>query len=465
MKNLLILLVILSQSAIAQQVQWRNNFNLGSTDTENVGVGVDNSGNVYSYGYTYLNSVTIRNRIFSTAILNKHNSITGDTVYSKRLGFLHDLDGLGFVVVNNFAVFLTRNVGIPDDQHRIRVFSTLLERVIIDTTLQGSEQSEYYRDLQHIPGKGYLASGFWQGGTLSDRKFCAIMLDESFRLKWHQRLDEIKLGFSPTPLPNGKVLVIGPSNTGFRAIQLDSNGAIESNRSISFPFPPNSSVIQASAKLLPNNNFILAVTSRDNNSGSQNSRIVKYSPDWSSSTWQIEDSSIIVKMSTHWDNSFMVAGFPWVSKYDSSGTLLWRTGYYTLAVGQLPPVVTSVVYPQNGDVIIAGVYNSILGDREAMTIRVSGMGQEYRPAEPRPPLSVEKNQEPNLQVYPNPFTNTLRLSHKGTAQLLDVHGRVIIAQPVEAGEELKVGNLPKGMYLLRLQSVGGKLYVRKVIKE
>jgi hypothetical protein len=77
----------------------------------------------------------------------------------------------------------------------------------------------------------------------------------------------------------------------------------------------------------------------------------------------------------------------------------------------------------------------------------------------------EPEAEPNLQVYPNPFTNTLRLSHKGTAQLLDVHGRVIFSQPVEAGEELKVGNLPKGMYLLRLQSVGGKLYVRKVINE
>jgi hypothetical protein len=77
----------------------------------------------------------------------------------------------------------------------------------------------------------------------------------------------------------------------------------------------------------------------------------------------------------------------------------------------------------------------------------------------------EPESEPNLQIYPNPFTNTLRLSHKGTAQLLDVHGRVILSQPVEAGEELQVSNLPKGMYLLRLQSVGGKMYVRKVVRE
>jgi hypothetical protein len=101
--------------------------------------------------------------------------------------------------------------------------------------------------------------------------------------------------------------------------------------------------------------------------------------------------------------------------------------------------------------------------------KIDSIGTPYNPIYPPvgPVLSNNKkvNQEPNLQVYPNPFTNTLRLSHKGKAQLLDVHGRVILSQPVEAGEELKVGNLPKGMYLLRLQSVGGKMYVRKVVRE
>ncbi len=71
----------------------------------------------------------------------------------------------------------------------------------------------------------------------------------------------------------------------------------------------------------------------------------------------------------------------------------------------------------------------------------------------------------NLQVYPNPFANTFRLSNKGIAQLLDVHGRVILSQSVEADEELKVGNLPKGMYLLRLQGEGGRMYLRKVVRE
>ena len=102
-------------------------------------------------------------------------------------------------------------------------------------------------------------------------------------------------------------------------------------------------------------------------------------------------------------------------------------------------------------------------------MKVANFGIPYNPIYPPvgPVLTSNQrqNQEPNLQVYPNPFTNTLRLSHKGNAQLLDVHGRVVISQAVEAGEELKVGNLPKGMYLLRLQSVGGKLYVRKVVRE
>jgi hypothetical protein len=132
--------------------------------------------------------------------------------------------------------------------------------------------------------------------------------------------------------------------------------------------------------------------------------------------------------------------------------------------------IRSVAYISDGSAIFGGsVTTSSTVGSALYLLKIDRIGTPYNPVYPPvgPVLSSNQNvnQEPNLQVYPNPFTNTLRLSHKGTAQLLDVHGRVIISQPVEAGEELKVGNLPKGMYLLRLQSVGGKLYVRKVIKE
>jgi hypothetical protein len=134
--------------------------------------------------------------------------------------------------------------------------------------------------------------------------------------------------------------------------------------------------------------------------------------------------------------------------------------------------IKSIIHFNDGSAIIGGDgtrQENQSFNKDLYFCKIGGYGTPYNPIYPPvgPVLTSNKKQnlEPNLQVYPNPFTNTLRLSHKGTAQLLDVHGRVILSQPVEAGEELKVGNLPKGMYLLRLQSVGGKLYVRKVIKE
>jgi len=84
---------------------------------------------------------------------------------------------------------------------------------------------------------------------------------------------------------------------------------------------------------------------------------------------------------------------------------------------------------------------------------------------PVPVATKNRIVEPDLQVFPNPFTHTLRISHKGTMQLLDIHGRKVMAQAVEAGQEINTGSLPRGMYLLRFTSAAGKGYVRKVVKE
>jgi hypothetical protein len=176
----------------------------------------------------------------------------------------------------------------------------------------------------------------------------------------------------------------------------------------------------------------------------------------------------------------------------SIGTLTGRNGLYykknladsTLAFALLisnDTTQTNTGYKIFNDAIFLGDGSAIFGGKitedrtgtyfgEAMYLcKIDNIGRPFvTGGGPQLVLSNQEKEpeiEPNLQVYPNPFTNTLRLSHKGTAQLLDVHGRVIISQPVEAGEELKVGNLPKGIYLLRLQSVGGKLYVRKVVRE
>ncbi|MFY8033182.1 MAG: T9SS type A sorting domain-containing protein [Flexibacteraceae bacterium] len=184
------------------------------------------------------------------------------------------------------------------------------------------------------------------------------------------------------------------------------------------------------------------------------------------------------------DGSFWCTGPPGLPvtqynflKYAADSTLLVSVVISNQSVTGLNPSINDVIFLGDGSAIFGGSVwpgnnpspNSPLFGTAMYLCKIDNIGRPFvTGGGPQLVLSNEEKEpesEPNLQVYPNPFTNTLRLSHKGTAQLLDVHGRVILSQPVEAGEELKVGNLPKGMYLLRLQSVGGKLYVRKVIKE
>ena len=282
--------------------------------------------------------------------------------------------------------------------------------------------------------------------------------------------------FSAEMLPNGRLFVGGSMGRDVVGLELDTaTGNILRNR-VLFTHPRNSGWIVLQIKTLPNG-YILEGGVGD--------------PTANLTCIRLDDSLRIV----YGSSNTTIDHYAFVPLADSSVWMIRRIGriYHYTKVNQdstiqfdlvLTPgadtlynykTFKAVAHFNNGEAILAGDQLGIIDsvsrrdDPDLLFMKIGGYGTPYNPIYPPvgPVLSSnqKQNQEPNLQVYPNPFTNTLRLSHKGTAQLLDVHGRVVISQPVEAGEELKVANLPKGMYLLRLQSVGGKLYVRKVVRE
>jgi len=132
--------------------------------------------------------------------------------------------------------------------------------------------------------------------------------------------------------------------------------------------------------------------------------------------------------------------------------------------------ITSVGFLSDGSAIFGGEVTTATTSGSALYLcKIDSIGTPYNPVYPPvgPVPVATKNRivEPDLQVFPNPFTHTLRISHRGTLQLLDIHGRKVMAQAVEAGQELNTGALPRGMYLLRFTSAAGKGYVRKVVRE
>ena len=70
-----------------------------------------------------------------------------------------------------------------------------------------------------------------------------------------------------------------------------------------------------------------------------------------------------------------------------------------------------------------------------------------------------------VDVHPNPFADVLRVNAAGATrvQLFTVSGQVLLQQPWGDGT-VRVGNIPSGVYLLRVQFVDGTTTVRRVVR-
>ena len=75
-----------------------------------------------------------------------------------------------------------------------------------------------------------------------------------------------------------------------------------------------------------------------------------------------------------------------------------------------------------------------------------------------------------IQVYPNPFTNTISLRTDGTAEkiavkLYDIKGReVLSSENLQEGSSLDVSNLTGGIYLIQIYKDGIKDKVQRIVK-
>ncbi len=274
-------------------------------------------------------------------------------------------------------------------------------------------------------------------------------------------------------LTNGELMVSGWKGTEIIALHIDTSNGRQISRKVLFTNPRNLGWFETVVKKLPDGYFVSGA-----DFGNPSQTVLLKLNDTLGRVWGGYPADFYARdIETLSDSSFWVVNKRpdnyYYERFSKDSVLLFRLNLTNYAPNE-PKFgrYKGIGYFNDGSVVIGGDRVFPMGtiqNSDLVFMKVANFGTPYNPIYPPvgPVLTSNKilNQEPNLQVYPNPFTNTLRLSHKGNAQLLDVHGRVILSQPVEAGEELKVGNLPKGMYLLRLQSVGGKLYIRKVVRE
>jgi hypothetical protein len=84
------------------------------------------------------------------------------------------------------------------------------------------------------------------------------------------------------------------------------------------------------------------------------------------------------------------------------------------------------------------------------------------------PTIINKISEKNLRVYPNParefivFDN-LKISESATITVFDIQGRKVMQKQLSGNNQISVSNLPKGLYLYKLNN-GGTAYSGRLVK-
>jgi hypothetical protein len=72
----------------------------------------------------------------------------------------------------------------------------------------------------------------------------------------------------------------------------------------------------------------------------------------------------------------------------------------------------------------------------------------------------------DIIVYPNPFSETLQIESENPIdeiQVFDVFGKLVF-QNAKPTNQLEVGFLPNGIYLLKLKTATGEWVSQKVVK-
>jgi len=275
-------------------------------------------------------------------------------------------------------------------------------------------------------------------------------------------------------LPNGNLFVSGWAGREIMAMEIDTATGRAVNRKVLFIHPENTGWIFTDVRRCPGGYLIAAEDQRSNTNRTQLHCKVNDSLRVVWGGFSTKYKRFITPLA---DSSF------WISSISEGSVRYYKYCHFTKDSVLLHEITLPNNLPQNSFPAInavghfndqSAIFGGQITNRATLNsalylCKIDSIGTPYNPVYPPvgPVPVATKNRivEPDLQVFPNPFTHTLRISHRGNMQLLDIHGRKVMAQEVETGQEINTGALPRGMYLLRFTSTAGKGYVRKVVRE
>lgn len=93
-------------------------------------------------------------------------------------------------------------------------------------------------------------------------------------------------------------------------------------------------------------------------------------------------------------------------------------------------------------------------------------GQIYR-FSPSLSIGVDENSNRSLNVFPNPCRDVLNIKNaeSGELKVFDINGRVVVAQQINAMEQIEVSDLVSGSYLVVFEDASHQVFRQTFIKE
>lgn len=169
------------------------------------------------------------------------------------------------------------------------------------------------------------------------------------------------------------------------------------------------------------------------------------------------------------------AGYPETNIRDSSCYTNWgyACGTYMVADDSTlrHPITQTYVYGKlfpNDSLYVEWIYYCGGVPGILINIRFSGFKQYGFPA----PVGVKERDLNEIEwlLYPNPASDELtvtipNISEKLHLQLLDVNGKQLLEQSFKISTQLDVGDLPKGVYVLKIMGANANLSKRVVLVE
>ena len=381
--------------------------------------------------------------------------------------------------------------------------------IIWQKTLGGSGADTGYSICQSTDGS-YIIAGYTNSsdgdvtGNHGGYDFWLAKLDTSGNLVWQKTLGgtDSDVAFFVSPTTDGGCVATGysESNNGdvtgnhgnypgggrhdYWAVKLDSYGNLEWQKSLGGSGEDIGTCIRQTAE----GGYIISGYTKSGNGdvnpleykGNTDYWVVKLNPsgnvewkrtlggsleDHSYSVWQTMDGNYIVAGETYSPNTGDVTDNhgsfdAWIVKLNTLGNLVWQKSFG----GSKADSSSSIQQTTDGGFVFAGVSNSADGN-------VSDNHGNYDfwvvKLSPDQPLAVQDVKNANINIYPNPVKDVLRISGAvsiSDVEIYDISGKKVSEMKDVKNRQMNIHYLPKGSYLLK-GLFDQQQHTLKIIKE